>query len=159
MSLPNSGVITGAAISGLTSPTYTLVADTAFDTRSKQAYVSTLGGTQTGVVAHSALIPFTATIRRPSIIKTTIMAMYNGLSLQWSKVPFNTYDIIFRKGCNMNASGMAQYFVNVNKFSSKIFAGTETVDAANLKALNSLTAGYIWAQAQGIQDTQTTGVI
>jgi hypothetical protein len=57
--------VTGAAQTGLTSPTYTLSTDVAPSINGKQHAITALGGTQTGVNSHSVAAPFTCTFVRP----------------------------------------------------------------------------------------------
>ena len=61
--------VTGAAQTGLTTPTYTFVADVAPDANGKQVAVTALGGTQVGVTPHSVASPFTGTFVRPKSFK------------------------------------------------------------------------------------------
>lgn len=150
-----SGVITGAPQTGFTTPTYTLATDNAPDIRSKQWYVQTIGGTQAGVVAHSINAPFTITVRRPSLFKTIASAFLNGVTGQYSKVPFNENVILARKGAQVATN---QWWTNEMRITTKIFAGTESFDSANLKALVSLAFGFCWANSSGHTDTCVTGV-
>lgn len=150
------GVITGAAAPGFTAPTYTLTADMAPDLRSKQSYVSTLGGTQVGVVAHSVAAPFTATARRSSVIKTIGNAVLNGVTGQYSKVPFNEMVILVRKAAQV---ALNQWQVNDYRYVGKVFAGTETYDSPNVYAGVSLLAGLVWSNASGICDSHRTAVL
>ena len=65
MAISLTSPITGAAVTGLTSPTYTVAVDTPPNTWSKQWAVTALGGTQTGVdTSSSASRPFTLTDRK-----------------------------------------------------------------------------------------------
>jgi len=70
MTISYTNPVTGAAQTGLTSPTYTLVADIAPDVNGRQWAVSALGGTQTGVRTHSASDPFTITVMRPKVFQS-----------------------------------------------------------------------------------------
>lgn len=156
MSFTLSGAITGGAQTGFTSPTYTVVADNAPDLRSKQYAVTTIGGTQTGVVAHSVNAPFTVTIRRPSILKTLVGAFLNGVTGQYSRVPVNEYVLITRKAAQV-ASG--QWFTNEFRTTFKIAAGSETYDSANVRAGVSMHLGSANTNSAGLGDLVTTGLL
>jgi len=151
-----TGVITGATMTGLTSPTYTLTADTPPSNFAKQSYVSALGGTQTGVTAHSLDYPFTVAVKRQSRLRTVADAMYNSVAGRYSKVPFNTWDIVFRKGCQMANGQVLNNQINVTQ---KIYAGTETPGIAPLRALYSFAGGFLSSNASGAVDSVTTGAL
>jgi hypothetical protein len=156
MSLTITGVITGGAQTDLTSPTYTAVADQAIDLRSKQAVVTTIGGTQTGVVAHSLNAPFTITIRRANVFKTLGKAFLNGVTGQYSRVPYNDFLLLVRKAAQV-ASG--QWFVNDYRLTAHVAAGSETFDAPNVRAGLSCLVGLAWANSAGMGDTLNNGVL
>lgn len=150
-----SGVLTGAPMTGTTTPTFTLAADNSPDIRSKQAYVSVIGGTQAGVVAHSINAPFTITVRRPSLFKTIASAFLNGVTGQYSKIPFNENTILVRKSAQV---ALSQWWVNELRITTKIYAGSESYDAPNVRALVGAAAGFLWTNANGHADTCITGV-
>lgn len=152
-----SSPVTGAPQTGLTTPTYTFVTDFAPDTRSKQFAVTALGGTQTGVSLHSAANPFTFTFRRPSILKTLAMAVLNGVTGQYSRVPFNEYVAITRKGAAINTAG--QILVNEWRTTIKIFAGSDVQSAPEIRAGASFHIGMLSANSSGIGDTVVTGLV
>jgi len=64
--------ITGAAQTGLTSPTYTNVGMAGPDANVKQVAVTALGGTQTGVDVHSVARPFTISFWWPKVLRTSV---------------------------------------------------------------------------------------
>jgi len=71
MSLALSSPVNGGAQTGFTSPTYTIVVDTAPTNSGKQYAVSAIGGTQVGVDASSTPSrPFTITLSRPAVLRT-----------------------------------------------------------------------------------------
>lgn len=149
-----TGAITGGNQTNFTTPGYTLSADIPLDNRSKQSIVSALTGTQVGVVAHSVNAPFTVTVRRPSVFKTIAQAMVNGLTLQYSKVPFNEYLLLTRKAAQVAAG---QWFTNEWRTSAKIYAGTETYDAANVRAGASCHIGVVNTNSVGFGETVLNG--
>jgi hypothetical protein len=152
-----SGAIAGAAITAFTAPTYTFSVDTAPDLRSKQYAMTAIGGTQTGVLTHTVNNPATITFRRPSLLKTLKDAFLNGVTGQFSKVPMNEYTMLSRKGMLVAANNQPQ--IGDIRVTHRIPAGSETFDAANVKALISMTYGVLANQSSGIADTVTTGIM
>lgn len=156
MSMTMTGAVTGGAQTGFTTPGFTLSVDNAPDVRSKQSYISALSGTMVGVVAHSVNAPFTVTERRPSILKTISSALLNGVTGQYSKVPFNEYTRLVRKAAQV-ANG--QWVINEDRRTNKVYAGTETYDSANVRALISFAVGYDTLNSAGRGDTMVTGTL
>lgn len=156
MPLTMTGAITGGAQTGFTSPTYTLTADLAMDVRSRQSVVTALGGTQAGVVAHSVNAPFTVTARRPLILKTLLGAFLNGVTGQYSRVPYNEYVVLIRKAAQV---ALNQWFVNEWRITHRIAAGSETYDSANVRAGESLAVGFVNTNSAAMGDSLTTGSI
>jgi len=157
MSLPNSGVITGAAISGFTNPTYTLTADTAPDaSNGKQGIVTTVGGTQVGVNVHSIACPFTLTAtrtRQPQILG----AVNPSTGLLRGRPPVNVSTLVIRKGVLPLANN--PYAIDWVKVIINSVSGSETADAANKKALLSLLCGYLWANGDGLFTLESQNVL
>jgi len=151
-----TGAITGGAITGFTTPGYTLTADNAQDVRSKQSIVSALTGTQTGVSAHSVNAPFTVTVRRPLILKTIVNAMLNGVTGQYSKVPFNEYVILVRKAAQV---ALNQWQTNEFRLTARIAAGSETYDKPNIGGGVSFLVGFLNANSDGFNNTTQQGTI
>jgi hypothetical protein len=147
--------ITGAAISGLTSPTYTIVTDTAPNINGKQYAISALGGTQANVEVNSVSKPFTITFFRPAQLKTLPQA--NPVTGVIKNVPMNTYKLITRKGVQPAANQNAM--VARITTSIEVPAGSDTYEPEDLRALLSAHFGAGWNQASGIADTVLTGVI
>jgi len=154
MSLTNTGVITGAAITGFTTPTYTLSADTAPNGNTLSAYVSVIGGTQTGVLAHSYSTPFTRSVTRPSSFRSFASAVLNGVTGQYSKVPYNEFKTLTRKAA---AYATNQYAVNEKRETLRLYANTETFDLPNVKALLSFSSGYSVQDINNYVTLVTTG--
>jgi len=147
--------VTGAAVSGLTSPTYTLVADVAPNINGKQYAISALGGTQTGVDVNTVSKPFTMTFFRPAVLRTLPQA--NPVTGVIKNVPMNTYKMITRKGVSPAANQNAM--VARITTTIEVPAGADTYEPEDLKALLSAHFGVGWEQASGIASTITTGVI
>jgi len=155
MSFAPSSPVTGAAVTGLTSPTYTLTTDVAPSINGKQFAITALGGTQTNVDTNTVSKPFSISFFRPVTLRTLPQA--NPVTGVIKDVPVNTYKLITRKG--------ASPAVNQNALVARITtiidvpAGTDTYEPEDLRAMISAHFGVGWAQASGIADTVTSGII
>lgn len=150
-----SSPVTGAAVTGLASPTYTLTADVAPNINGKQYAISALGGTQTNVDVNSVSKPFTLTFFRPAVLKT--LPAVNPVTGVIKNVPMNTYKLITRKGVQpaANQSLMTARITTV----IEVPAGSDTYEPEEIRAMLSLHAGAFSAQASGISETILTGVL
>jgi hypothetical protein len=156
MSLVLTSPVTGGAQTGLTSPTYTVVADTAPTNAGKQYAVSAIGGTQTGVdVASSVSRPFTITLQRPPVLKT--LGPVDPVTGQLRAVPRNSYKIIVRKGTTPLV-GQSTVVLNAT-LTIDVPAGADTADAPNVRAAMSLLVGALNQASAGIGDTLISGVV
>lgn len=155
MSFSPSSPVTGAAVSGLTSPTYTIAADVAPSINGKQYAVTALGGTQTGVDTNTVSKPFTITFFRPVALKT--LPQVNPTTGVIKNIPMNQYKLITRKGAQPAANQMLM----VARITTiiEVPAGSDTYEPEELRAMISAHAGTMWAQASGIADTVITGVL
>jgi hypothetical protein len=155
MSFAPSTPVTGAAVTGLTSPTYTITADVAPSINGKQYAVTALGGTQTNVDVNSVSKPFTISFFRPVVLRTLPQA--NPVTGIIKNVPMNTYKLITRKGAqpSTNQVNMTARITTT----IEVPAGTDTYEPEELKAMISAHFGTGWAAASGIADTVTTGVL
>jgi len=155
MSFALTSPITGAAQTGLTTPTYTHVADTAPDSNGKQVAVTALGGTQTGVTAHSVASPFTITFTRPKTLRG--LGKPNPSTGLLGSVPRNVYKTITRKGVLPLAG---QPYTNMIVTTTiEVPAGSDLVDAANVRAALSAHIGALSQQSAGVGDTAVSGVM
>lgn len=148
MAISLSSPVTGAAVTGLTSPTYTVAADQAPNTYSKQWYVSALGGTQTGVDVSSASRPFTFTFSRPANVR--VLAAVDVTNVV-RVVPINTYTARTRKGVTPLAGQMSRLMQVVTTFG--VVAGSDLADPNNIAAPVSMHVGALSQLASGIVDT------
>lgn len=155
MSFAPASPITGATVTGLTTPTYTIVADVAPNINGKQYAVSALGGTQTGVDFNTVSKPFTMTFFRPPQLRTLPQA--NPVTGIVKNVPINVYKLITRKGAvpAVNQIALTARITTV----IEVPAGTDTYEPEELAAMISAHAGAMWNQADGIFTTVKTGVI
>lgn len=155
MAFAPSTPVTGAAVTGLTTPTYTLTTDVAPNINGKQYAISALGGTQTSVDVNSVSKPFSISFFRPAVLKTLPQA--NPVTGVIKNVPMNTYKLITRKG----ASPAANQSPIVARITTtlEVPAGSDTYEPEELRAMISAHFGVGWAQASGIADTVVSGVI
>lgn len=147
--------VTGGAQTGFTSPTYTLTTDVAPDVNGKQSAVTALGGTQTGVRTHAVSDPFTVTFVRPKSPKALPSA--NPVTGKYASIPRNTYGVIVRKGVNVAANVAPE--VAIARVYIDVPAGSDSYDAANIRALMSLLAGVLSQQSSGAGDTLVSGIM
>lgn len=147
--------VTGAAVTGFTTPTYTLTTDTAPDNNGKQHAVTALGGTQTGAVVHSVSAPFTHTFKRPKVLKS--LGQPNPVTGIVRDVPRNNYELLTRKGVtpaiNQAASTM------IIRTIIEVPAGSDAYDSANIKAALSSHIGLLTQQSSGVGDTLLTAIL
>lgn len=155
MALNLTSPITGAAQTGLTNPTYTHVSDTAPSPNGKQVAVTQLGGTQTGVVAHSVSCPFTITCFRPAQLKSLPAA--NPVTGVIKNIPNNTYKVITRKGV-IPASGVPAIPMPISTI-IPVPAGSDTYDAASIRAALSAHIGALSQLSAALGDTGVSGII
>jgi len=155
MSFTLTSPITGSAQTGLTSPTYTHVADTAPDVTGRQVAVSALGGTQTGVTVHSMASPFTITVFRPKAFR--FLGKPNPVTGLVKDVPRNTFKVITRKGV-LPLAGQPYANMQITTIVD-LPAGSDTADAANCRAALSAHLGALAQQSSGLGDTCISGVL
>lgn len=147
--------ITGTAQTGLTSPTYTHVADLAPDSSGKQVAVSALGGTQTGVTASSMASPFTITFWRPKVFK--FLGKPNPTTGIVKDVPRNTFKLLTRKGV-LPLAGQPLSNMQITTVID-LPAGADLADPANVRAALSAHIGALSQQSAGIGDTVVSGIV
>lgn len=156
MSIGVTSPITGAAQTGLTSPTYTVVTDTAPPGNpGKQVAVTALGGTQTGVNTHSIAAPFTINFTRPGTLR--VLGQPNPVTGVISLVPVNTFKCIVRKG----VLPLAGQPFRVMNFTSTVDvpAGADLADPQNVRACISAGIGALNQQSVGLGDMAINGVL
>lgn len=156
MAISITSPVTGAAQTGLTSPTYTVVADTAPPGNpGRQVAVTGLGGTQTSVTAHAVSSPFTSNVTRPASPK--VLGNPNPVTGVISNVPMNTYKIITRKGVVPLAGQPVKVMSAVTTVD--VPAGADTADPNNVRACLSFHFGVVAQQAAGFGDTVLSGIL
>lgn len=147
--------IAGAAVAGLTSPTYTIATDVAPNINGKQFAVTALGGTQTNVDVNTVSKPFSISFFRPASLR--VLPQANPVTGVIKNVPVNTYKLITRKGA-MPAANQVNIVARITTV-IEIPSGTETYEPEDIKAMISAHFGAGWAQASGIADTVISGII
>lgn len=155
MTFAPSSPITGAAMTGFTSPTYAITSDLAPGPNGKQYAVTAVGGTQTGVDTHSVSKPFTITMFKPLAPKA--LPAPNPVTGVVKQIPVNTYKLITRKGAVPLVNQAAQ----VARVTTiiEVPAGTDTYEPEDIKAMLSAHFGAAYANASGIGDTVLSGIL
>lgn len=155
MSFAPTSPVTGAAVAGLTTPTYTIVTDVAPSINGKQYAVTALGGTQTGVDVNTVSKPFSVSFFRPATLRALPQASPTTGVIK--NVPMNTYKLISRKGVqpSVNQAAMTARITTT----IEVPAGSDTYEPEDIRAMISSHFGVGWAQASGIADTVLTGVL
>lgn len=145
--------VTGAAQTGFTSPTYTLIADRFPGNNGNQWYISALGGTQTGASAQSADKPFTLSFERPNQIKLTTVNS-QGVVISAGR---NKYALFTRKGMPAVSGQPAQLAWIRSEIS--VPSGAETVSPAEIRAMLSLHLGALAQVSAGAGDSVIAGTL
>lgn len=149
MTVSVTSPVTGTAQTGLTSPTYTVVADTPPNAYSKQYAVTALGGTQTGVDVHGASKPFTITFSRPPVIRQA--PNVNPVTGVMPQAPRNSYSVIVRKGTSPGVNQNPQTMVL--RCDLGVVAGADLQEPEDIRAALSLLIGALSQQSAGLGDT------
>lgn len=147
-------LITGVAVTGLTSPTYTLTADTPPTNNARQSIVTTLGGTQTNVRTHSPSDPFSITATKPVVPVAYPKANAQGVL---GKVGRNKYAFLLRKGTYPLVGQSPQ--VSDLRIEFNVVSGADVNDKVNLAALLSAGAALLTREANNLYVAGTTGSI
>jgi hypothetical protein len=145
---------TGGAQTGFTSPTFTLVDDSAPVVNAKQKTVSALGGTQGVATANSASSPFTATFYKPATIKP--LPPGNPVTGLRGQVPNNQYKLIIRKG-GYAAAGVP--VTAIVRLTVDIPAGMDSYNPDEVRSLTSFLVGILSEESADLGDTLITGVL
>lgn len=155
MTISVTSPITGAAQTGLTTPTYTVAADVSPAQNAKQWAVTALGGTQTGVSVHTVASPFTISVFRPQ--NPQVLKPVNPTSGVLAKVPMNTYKVITRKGVLPLAGQSFKNMIITTVI--EVPAGSDTVDISSVRAALSCHIGTLSQQSAGVGDTLNNGML
>lgn len=145
---------TGGTVTGLTSPTFTLVDDTAPSVNGKQKAVSALGGTQGTASANSISKPFTVTFYKPA--SPRVLPPANPLTGMRGSIPNNQYKLIIRKGGYADSGVPA---VAVCRLTIDIPAGMDAYAPDDIKSMISFLVGVLNEESQDLAETVLTGVL
>jgi hypothetical protein len=154
MTLVVTSPVTGAAQTGLASPTYTLLTDVAPVVYGRQYAVASLGGTQTNVRVHAVSDPFTGTLTRAPVLRP--LPAPNPVTLRYGNIPKNTTQINIRKGVLCAANQPPE--VMAIRMYIDTPAGSDSFDAVNCRAALSFAIGILSQISAGLGDTVVTGV-
>jgi hypothetical protein len=155
MTISVTSPVTGSAQTGLTSPTYTVVADTPPNAYSKQWAVTALGGTQTGVDVHGASKPFTITFSKPAAVRSAPVP--NPTTGVMGNSPRNTYSVLVRKGTVPGTAQNPQTMLLRCDFG--VVAGADLVEPEDIRAALSLLIGALSQQSAGLGDTLVSNLL
>lgn len=158
MALNPSSPITGAAMTGFTSPTYSWTEDQAPDGNTRKFVVTAAGGTQTGVEVHSNASPFFVLVRRPGVVKN--LPRISPVTGQPIAIPVNEYRVTFYKGATI-AGTVNTEAVMVADLRVRLPAGIDLAanDTEELKALLSFLGGFLYSNVSGLYDCFTTNLL
>lgn len=155
MTIALTSPVTGTAQTGLTSPTYTHVADTPPNAYSKQYAVTALGGTQTGVDVHGASNPFTITFSRPQQIRSAPVA--NPVTGVIGNSPRNVYSVLVRKGTIPLTGQNPQ--ISVLRCDFSVVAGADFASPEDVRAALSFLLGSLSQVSAGLGDTLISNIL
>lgn len=156
MSVSLTSPVTGAAVpADLTSPTYTLTADSAPNAYSKQWAVTALGGTQTGVDVHSISNPFTITVERPASFRS--VGQPNPVTGSLAQQPRNVFKVRVRKGLTPLA-GQADQISSI-ELRIPVPAGADLADPASISAALSCLGGILNTDADQLAQMCQDGIV
>lgn len=144
----------GGTVTGFTTPTFTLVSDTAPSVNGQQKAVSALGGTQGTASANSISKPFTLTFYKPAVPKALPAA--NPITGLRGSIPNNQYKLIIRKGGYVDAGVPA---VAVCRLTIDIPAGMDSYSADDVKSMISFLIGVLNEESADLAETVLTGVL
>lgn len=152
MSISLASPISGALVSGFTTPSFTVAVDTPPNAFSRQWYVSAVSGA-TGVEAHTVSKPFTVTFFRPQTL--TRAPQPNALTGVIVPSGTNGYRVLTRKGTLVGANSSVR---NINvETRIPVPAGAETYAIQDVKAALSLHIAALEQYLDGLVTTVQTG--
>lgn len=155
MSISLTSPVTGGPQTGFTSPTYTVVLDTAPTSSGKQWAVTAVSGAGNTPRLHSASDPFTMTFERPATVRQAPIP--NPVTGVIGNVPRNEYKTRLRKGVIPVTGQSPQVMLQTSTFS--VPAGADLADPVNVRAGTSLNIGSLWQQSAGWGDTLLSAIL
>lgn len=155
MTISVTSPVTGSAQTDFTSPTYTVVADSAPNAYSKQWAVTALGGTQANVSVHGASNPFTVTFSRPAAVRSAPVP--NPTTGVMGNSPRNTYSVLVRKGTKPGSNQNPQTMLLRCDFG--VIAGADLTEPEDIRAALSLLIGTLNQQSAGLGDLLVSNLL
>lgn len=155
MSIALSSPVSGGAQTGFTTPTYTVVLDTAPSSNGKQWAVTGVSGTGNTPRLHSASDPFTVTFERPASVRQAPIA--NPVTGVVGNVPRNTYKYRVRKGVIPVVGQNPQVMLMTGAFD--VPAGADLANPVDVRGGLSMFVGALNQQSAGFGDTLLSAVI
>jgi len=157
MSISVPTTVTGSAITGLTTPGFTVAPDQASDGNTKAYVVTALTGTQTGAAPHKNEMPFRILFRRPKKVK--IPGARNGVTGQYVATGKNEYEMLVVKGMN-SLNGLSGYqYQNILMRLTVSVPAALAADVVQLQSAFSFLGGVLTSQLQGLCDTTQNSVM
>lgn len=159
MTLSVATPITGGVQTGMAAPSFTIVQDGAVNVNSRR-YVVTAVADAGSVAVHTPASPFYVEVTRPAVFK--LPALYNALTgIPFSRVGKNAYRVRVLKGCTPAGDAGSGYDVIDMDLSIRIPAGTESNDAAAIRAALSLLIGFFneASNSAGLGDTLVNSIL
>lgn len=154
MALSLSSPVTGAAQTGLTTPGFVIVADTPPAINMKQWVVSSIAGTQPGVLAHTLSSPFFLSVTKP--LQTKMLGTVNPSTGLLRAVPMNTYVVQEHKGV-IHYAGQPASKVRYRLIIDAP-AGSDTADPNSVRSGLSFFIGSVSQISAALGDLIVTGV-
>lgn len=142
--------VTGAAVTGLTTPGYTFAADVA-NGAEKSFVVTALTGTQTGVTAHSVSSPFRWSSKKAKNIKQAGAIQGNSM-FRYPGKNYTSHQLV--KGVVPYTGQAPQPLTADIRIGCP--AGADVYDKVNVAAFYSSLAGIFSSIAQGMYDQTIT---
>lgn len=158
MAFAPTSPITGAAVTGLTTPTMTFVEDQAPNGNARKFVVTSLGGTQTGCEAHSNASPYFLLVTRPANVKT--LPRINPGTGQYVSIPKNVVRVQLVKGATIGSTVPQEDTILFDGY-FKTPAGIDLAanDTEELKTALSFWGGFFFSNASGLYDLITTNML
>lgn len=148
--------VAGSAQTGFTSPSFTVVVDSAPTAYSKQYAVTAASGTGLSTVdVHAASSPFTVTFSRPANARSAPLP--NPTTGVIPNSPRNVYSVIVRKGQKPGTGQNPQ--TAVLRCDLAVVAGADVVEPDDVRAALSFLIGCLTQQSAGLGDTLINNVL
>jgi len=145
--------VTGSAQTGFVAPTTTVVTDQAPDINAKQIAVTAVAG-MPSVDPSTVSKPFTSTFFKPKQLAQLPPAQAGTGIIK--NVPVNTWRLLTRKGA-LPAANQQPLICRIET-RIDVFAGCDTYEPEEIRAMLSHHIGVLNQQSSGLGDTVITGI-